>query len=138
MWYNQSVNRSYCIMRQNIERGQTLMKRIFSVATAVLLVSTLLMTFTSCGSSDNTEETKEVVSTEEAVYTESAVPVNKTSEEVLAYFNSNVNGEKLNKPAVSYRKECSQRFAQSYKTGTGGRGGNRWFSQSNQRCCKGY
>ena len=81
------------------------MKRIFSVATAVLLVSTLLMTFTSCGSSDNTEETKEVVSTEEAVYTESAVPVNKTSEEVLAYFNSLVNGVKLNKPAVSYRIE---------------------------------
>ena len=78
------------------------MKRIITIATAILLVSTLLITLTSCGSSDNTAETEEVVSTEEAVYTESATPVKKTSEEVLAYFNSLVNGVKINRPVVSY------------------------------------
>lgn len=81
------------------------MKRILTIATAILLVSALLMTLTSCGSSDTAEETEEVVSTEEAVYTESATPVGKTSEEVLAYFNKLVNGVKENKPAVSYRIE---------------------------------
>lgn len=81
------------------------MKRIFTLATAILLVCTLLMTLTSCGGSGNTEETVEVVSTEEAVYTESATPVGKTSEEVLAYFNSLVNGVKADKPIVSYRIE---------------------------------
>lgn len=81
------------------------MKRIFTVATAVLLVATLLMTLTSCGSSDSGDEIEEVASTAEAVYTQSATPVNKTSEEILAYFNSLVNGVKLDKPAVSYRIE---------------------------------
>ena len=90
---------------QKIERGQTLMKRIFTIATAILLVSALLMTFTSCGSSDTDEEVAEVYSTEEAVYTESAVPVGKTSDEVLSYFNSLVNSVKLDKPGVSYRIE---------------------------------
>ena len=90
---------------QKIERGQTLMKRIFTIATAILLVCTLLMTLTSCGGSETTDETVEVVSTEEAVYTESATPVGKTSEEVLAYFNSLVNGVKADKPVVSYRIE---------------------------------
>ncbi|MBQ7116178.1 MAG: hypothetical protein IJN94_07170 [Clostridia bacterium] len=81
------------------------MKRIFTIATAILLVSALLMTFTSCGSSDTDEEVAEVYSTEEAVYTESAVPVGKTSDEVLSYFNSLVNSVKLDKPGVSYRIE---------------------------------
>lgn len=81
------------------------MKRIFTIATAILLVCALLMTLTSCGSSDNTEETVEVLSTEEAVYTESATPVEKTSEEVLAYFNNLVNGVKTDKPVVSYNIE---------------------------------
>ena len=90
---------------QKIERGQTLMKRIFTIATAILLVSALLMTFTSCGSSDTDEDVVEVYSTEEAVYTESAVPVGKTSDEVLSYFNSLVNSVKLDKPGVSYRIE---------------------------------
>lgn len=81
------------------------MKRILTIATSVLLVCALLMTLTSCGSSDNTEETVEVVSTEEAVYTESATPVEKTSEEVLAYFNSLVNGVKTNKPIINYNIE---------------------------------
>ena len=60
---------------QKIERGQTLMKRIFTIATAILLVSTLLMTLTSCGGSDTSDETVEVYSTEEAEYTQSAVSV---------------------------------------------------------------
>lgn len=80
------------------------MKRIISVITALVLVSTLLLTFTSCGSSEETE-VPEVFTTEEAVYTESATPVGKTSEEVLAYFNSLVNGVKTDMPAVSYNIE---------------------------------
>jgi hypothetical protein len=90
---------------QKIERGQTLMKRIFTIATAILLVSALLMTLTSCGGSDTTDETVEVYSTEEAEYTQSAVTVGKTSEEVLAYFNSLVNGVKADKPIVYYSIE---------------------------------
>ncbi len=90
---------------QKIERGQTLMKRIFTIAIAILLVSALLMTLTSCDSSDSTDETVEVYSTEEAQYTQSAVTVGKTSEEVLAYFNSLVNGVKDEKPAIWYSIE---------------------------------
>ncbi len=78
------------------------MKRIFTTAIAILLVSTLLMTLASCGSSDTDGETAKPYSTEEALYTESAVQVGKTSEEVLAYFNSLVNGVKTDKPAISY------------------------------------
>jgi len=81
------------------------MKRIFTIITAILLVSALLMTLTACGSSDTDNETVEVYSTEEAEYTQSAVTVGKTSEEVLAYFNSLVNGVKADKPAVSYSIE---------------------------------
>lgn len=90
---------------QKIERGQTLMKRIFTIATAILLVSALLMTLTSCGSSDTADETVEVYSTEEAEYTKSAVTVGKTSEEVLAYFNTLVNSVKADKPIVNYNIE---------------------------------
>ena len=90
---------------QKIERGQTLMKRIFTIATAILLVCTLLMTLTSCGGSDTADETVEVYSTEEAEYTQSAVTVNKTSAEVLEYFNSLVNGVKDDKPVVNYNIE---------------------------------
>ena len=77
------------------------MKRIISVITALVLVSTLLLALTSCGSSSETEA-PEVFTTEEVVYTESATPVGKSSEEVLAYFNSLVNGVKTDMPAVSY------------------------------------
>ena len=90
---------------QKIERGQTLMKRIFSIATAILLVCTLLMTLTSCGGSDASDDAAEVYSTEEAEYTQSAVTVEKTSEEVLAYFNSLVNGVKADMPTVNYSIE---------------------------------
>ena len=82
------------------------MKRICSVLTAIILVSALLVSLTACGSSDTAEES-EVFSTEAAVYTESATPVGNTSEEVLNYFNSLVNGLKEAKPALSYRYEMN-------------------------------
>ncbi len=81
------------------------MKRIFTIATAILLISALLMTLTSCGGSDTADETVEVYSTEEAEYTQSAVTVGKTSEEVLAYFNTLVNGVKADRPIVNYNIE---------------------------------
>ena len=77
------------------------MKRIFTVFMAILLVSAMLMSFASCGSDDKAEDA-EVFTTDEAVYTESATPVGKTSAEVLDYFNSLVNGVKTSKPAISY------------------------------------
>lgn len=80
------------------------MKRIITVATSILLVSALLLTLTSCGSSGESEETKPY-ETEEAIYTEGATQVGKTSEEVLAYFNSLVNGVKVDMPAISYNIE---------------------------------
>lgn len=82
------------------------MKRIFTVIISILLVSALLMSLTSCGSSDEVEET-EVFSTEEASYTESATPVANTSEEVLMYFNDIVNGIKTAQPKVYYRYEMN-------------------------------
>ena len=81
------------------------MKRIFTVAISILLISTLLMTLTSCGSSDTQSETEEVQSTEEAVYVESATKVGNTSVEVLAYFNNLLNGIKNSKPAIYYNIE---------------------------------
>ncbi len=92
-------------MPHNIERGKTLMKRIFTLLTAVLLVCALLLTFASCGSSENEQEEKEVFTTEEAVYTQSLTPVANTSEEVLKYFNDIVNDLKVSKPAISYKYE---------------------------------
>lgn len=82
------------------------MKRIITVLTAILLISAMLMSLASCGSSESDEET-EVFTTEAAVYTESATPVGNTSEEVLNYFNSLVNELKQSKPGVSYRYEMN-------------------------------
>ncbi len=81
------------------------MKRIITMLTAILLVAALLFSFASCGSSDNEDEEIEVFTTEEAVYTESRVPVGNTSDEVLNYFNAIVNGIKEQKPAISYKYE---------------------------------
>ncbi len=81
------------------------MKRIFTLLTVVLLVSALLLTFTSCDSSDAEPEEKEVFTTDEAVYTESLTPVENTSEEILNYFNGIVNDLKVAKPAISYKYE---------------------------------
>lgn len=84
------------------------MKRIVTIITALALVSALLITLTACGSSsDSEEDTSEAYSTDTQVYTESVVPVAKTNEEVLAYFNQLVNGVKTSKPAVSYNIEKS-------------------------------
>ena len=81
------------------------MKQYFKILTAIVLVSAMLMTFVSCGSSKDAEEENKVFTTEEAVYTESKTPVANTSAEVLNYFNTLVNGVKASKPAVSYRYE---------------------------------
>ncbi len=80
------------------------MKRIFTVLMAILLVTAMLMSFVSCGSSDESDDA-EVFTTDEAVYTESATPVGKTSAEVLNYFNSLVNDVKNSKPAINYSFE---------------------------------
>lgn len=81
------------------------MKRILTVITSLVLVSAMLTAFTACGSSGGDSEEETVFSTNVAEYTESATPVGSSSEEVLAYFNSLVNGVKVNKPAVSYKIE---------------------------------
>lgn len=84
------------------------MKRIVTIITALALVSALLVSLTACGSSsDSEEDTSEAYLTDTQVYTESATPVAKTNEEVLAYFNQLVNGVKTSKPAVSYNIEKS-------------------------------
>lgn len=80
------------------------MKRILTVLTAILLVTAMLMSFASCGSSEETENA-EVFTTVEAEYTESLTPVGNTSAEVLDYFNTLVNGLKTERPAMSYRYE---------------------------------
>lgn len=84
------------------------MKRIVTIITALALVSALLISLTACGSSgESNEDTSEAYLTETQTYTESATPVAKTNEEVLAYFNQLVNGVKASKPAVSYNIEKS-------------------------------
>ncbi len=97
------------------------MKRIFTVLIAILLVSAMLATFVACGSkktddaaatsgtavADETTETTDEFTTDAAVYTESATPVGKTSADVLAYFNTLVNGLKVKKPAMSYNFEIN-------------------------------
>lgn len=88
-----------------IERGNTLMKRKLTVLMAIMLVFTMLVCLASCGSSEEESGEVEVFSTEEAVYTESATPVENTSEEILNYFNGIVNDLKASKPAISYRYE---------------------------------
>ena len=80
------------------------MKKVSLFAAMLLLISSLLFCFTSCSSA---EEEVEVSSTAAYDYTESVTPVKKTSEEVLSYFNSLVNGVKTDKPAISYRIEKS-------------------------------
>ena len=80
------------------------MKQLFKAMIAIAIVSAMLMSFASCGSSDSEAEA-EVLTTEAAVYTESATPVANTSEEVLNYFNNIVNGVKDAKPTIYYRYE---------------------------------
>ena len=79
------------------------MKRILSLGLALLVIGASLLSLTACSSSG--DEEIEVQTTLEAVYTESAVPVEKSSEEILNYFNSLLNGIKTERPAMYYRFE---------------------------------
>lgn len=81
------------------------MKRIISVITAMVLVSTMLMAFTSCGSSD--DAAVEVIETEESTHVESLTPVGYSSEEVLNYFNTVVNDLKNTQPKLVYLYELN-------------------------------
>lgn len=77
------------------------MKKILTPFVAVALVSAILFSFAACSSG---EEEKEV-STDAVSYTKSAVSVNKSSEDVLNYFNTLLNGIKTSKPAITYKIE---------------------------------
>lgn len=83
------------------------MKRKITVLMAIMLVFTMVVSLASCGSSETETDDAEVFTTEEAVYTESATPVEATSEEVLNYFNGIVNDLKSTKPAMYYRYEIN-------------------------------
>ncbi|MBE6748019.1 MAG: hypothetical protein E7557_02190 [Ruminococcaceae bacterium] len=78
------------------------MKRILSLGLALIVISASLLSLSACSSSGE-EEVVEEQTTLAAVYTESAVPVEKSSEEILNYFNSLVNSVKTEKPAMYYR-----------------------------------
>lgn len=79
------------------------MKKTLSILAALLLVSSLVVSLASCGSSGTEEE--EVESTTEYDYTESVTPVKKSSEEVLQYFNQILNSVKTEKPGINYTIE---------------------------------
>jgi hypothetical protein len=79
------------------------MKRILSLGLALIVVSAGLLSLSACSSSSG-EEAKEPT-TVPAVYTESAVTVEKSSEEVLKYFNTILNNVKAEKPRMYYRFE---------------------------------
>ncbi len=79
------------------------MKRILTLGMAVAVIGATLFSFTACSSSS--DEEVEVQSTVAAEYTESAVPVEKTSEEILAYFNTLLNGVKTDMPKINYQIE---------------------------------
>ena len=79
------------------------MKKIISLSLALLIVSAGLLSLSACSSSSDDEV--EVQTTLAAVYTESVVPVEKSSEEVLNYFNSLLNSIKTERPAMYYRFE---------------------------------
>ena len=81
------------------------MKRIISLGLALLVVSASLLSLTACSSSSGEEA--EVQTTVPVEYTESATPVDKSSEEILNYFNGLVNDIKAEKPAMYYRFELN-------------------------------
>ena len=88
------------------------MKRIFTVLMAILLVSAMLLSLAACCSDKGDASEKDATETTDfitdaAEYTESATPVNKTSADVLEYFNTLVNGVKTGKPAISYNYEIN-------------------------------
>ena len=79
------------------------MKRILTLGLALIVISASLFSLSACSSSS--DEEVEERTTLAAEYTESAVPVDKSSEEVLEYFNTLLNGIKENKPYIYYRFE---------------------------------
>ena len=81
------------------------MKKIISLGLALLVVSASLLSLTACSSSGS--EDVEVQTTVPAEYTESATPVDKSSEEILNYFNGLVNDIKVERPAMYYRFELN-------------------------------
>ena len=81
------------------------MKRILSLGLALLVVSASLLSLTACSSSSGEEA--EVQTTVPVEYTESATPVDKSSEEILNYFNKLVNEIKAERPAMYYRFELN-------------------------------
>lgn len=86
------------------------MKRILTVLVSLLVISAMLLSFAACGSDKNDGEVTETESqfvTDAVEPTESATPVGHSSEAVLDYFNSIVNGVKVQKPALSYRFEIN-------------------------------
>jgi len=89
----------------NFERGMSFMKRILTLGLALVVISASLFSLSACSSSS--DEEVEERTTLAAEYTESAVPVDKSSEEVLEYFNTLLNGVKENKPAMYYRFEMN-------------------------------
>ena len=81
------------------------MKRILTLGLALVVLSASLLSLTACSSSSDDEtQPQETLAAE---YTESAVKVEKSSEEVLNYFNTLLNGVKEEKPAISYRFEMN-------------------------------
>lgn len=89
----------------NFERGISFMKRILSLGLALLVVSASLLSLTACSSSG--DEEVEVQTTVPVEYTESATPVDKSSEEILNYFNTLANDIKAKRPAMYYRFELN-------------------------------
>lgn len=86
------------------------MKRILTVLVSLLVISAMLLSFAACGSDKKDGEVTETESqfvTDAVEPTESATPVGHSSEAVLDYFNSIVNGVKVQKPALSYRFEIN-------------------------------
>lgn len=78
------------------------MKKTLCSIFAVILTASMLFALSSCGG--DAGATDENV-TETVAYTESLTPEPQSSEEVLAYFNTLVNGVKEKTPAVNYKQE---------------------------------
>lgn len=77
------------------------MKKTLTALCAVLLVLSMTFALVSCSfSEDNDDETTSTVQ-----YTQSNTVLDKSSEEVLSYFNSLVDNVKEESPAISYKQE---------------------------------
>lgn len=77
------------------------MKKSFTALCAVLIVFSMVFALASCDSfEDFTENTTDTVQ-----YTQSNTVLEKSSGEVLSYFNSLANSVKVETPAVSYKQD---------------------------------